>query len=131
MYGGYKITEDDVEQISRAASDLGDPFQEFSFEVARLHDEEGNISTNQVRNTIAAPYKAQIRIASNLHTIHHFVAGGVFFAALSPKVPFIVLNHHYLVKGGNSAPTAKRALSTLSNFRKIEATARREAGSDR
>jgi hypothetical protein len=129
MYGGYKITKADVDQISSAALKRCDPFVGFSFEVAQLHDEDGNITANQIKKTIAAPYRAEVKIGSNLHTIHFFVAGGVFFSAISPKVPFIVLDHRYLVQGGQDAPRVKRALSSLSNFRKIEAIARHEAGS--
>ncbi|MBU2868946.1 hypothetical protein [Pacificibacter marinus] len=129
MYGGYKITKADVDQISSAALGRCDPFMSFSFEVAQLHDEDGNISINQIRKTIAAPYRTEVKIGSNLHTIHYFVAGGVFFSALSPKVPSIVLDHRYLVQGARDVPRVKRSLSSLSNFRKIEAIARREAGS--
>ncbi|WP_324752544.1 hypothetical protein [Roseovarius sp. Pro17] len=129
MYSGYRITEADVDQISTAALELCDPFLDFSFEVAHLHDKGGNISASQIRNAIAAPYRANIQIGSILHTIHHFVAGGIFFAALSPKVPSLVVDHRYLIPGGHDTPKVRRALSSLSNFRKIEAVARREAGS--
>ena len=131
MYSGYLITETDVDQISSAALERCDPFLNFSFEVAHLHDEGGNITPRQIKNTISAPYRANIKVGSKFHTIHHFVAGGIFFAALSPKVPSLVPDYRYLVPGGYNAPRVERALSSLSNFRKIEAVARREARSGR
>ncbi len=127
MYAGYKITQADLEKISDAALQNCDPFTEFSFEVSHLYDEKGSISARQIANTVAAPYRSEIKVGSSPHTIHYFVAMGIFFAALTPNVPSLVQDHRYLMRGGRSAPKVRRALSSLDNFRKIEGVARHEA----
>lgn len=126
MYAGYNITELDAKKITNVALEKSNPFSEFSYEIAYMIDDIGQIDENMIKNTIAAPYRAEVKLGLQTHTIHHFVAGGIFFAALYPIVPTVISDNRYLFPNSSHFPTAIRALSSLSSFRKLENMAREE-----
>lgn len=128
MYSGYRITERDAENLAEVVLSGVEPFLKFSYEVALVCDDFGQINSRKLKATISSPYRAETTIGSVNHVVHHFICAGVFFAAIYPRIPFVVADSRYLSKGEFRTPSKMRALSSLSNFRNIETLARIEAG---
>lgn len=127
IYSGYKITDFDDKMISDVVFGRRDPFETFSFEVSQLFDGKRQLSPDDLRKSISAPYRAETVIGAKGHTIHHFHIMGIFLAALIPIVPPMIQDHRYLVRSGGHMPQHSRDIMTLSNFRNIEEMARGEA----
>lgn len=127
VYSGYKITSDDLRRFEDVVFERKQPFDLFCFEVSRLVDVNGTLDDGQLAMSISAPYRAEITIAQNQHIIHHFHVRGIFMAAIFPKVPSVVPDYRYLISTGEGMPISFRDIRTLSNFRRIEGMAMREA----
>lgn len=52
MYSGYKITELDWRKLSSVILENQDPFQNFSFEVAQIYDDLGQISGRKLKQLL-------------------------------------------------------------------------------